>query len=184
MQSWQIPWRIMKCTYVTLICIRKFQNRFPELSVVSDWKAPSSQFCISSSLLCWQRSVEIIGSSVLSSEVLVLEVLEFTARYLAFVKHFIAAFEQTFLRRLWFGDKNVNSQVLPWLSPSWLQWWAGATEKWCLKACGVFARSGPQWGVLLCWSVLAVLCYVSWQIATKTWDWMLLSAEKSEKSDL
>lgn len=62
---------------------------------------------------------EISGdhSSVLSSEVLVLEVLEFTARYLAFVKHFIAAFEQTFLSRLWFEDKNVNSQVLPILAP-------------------------------------------------------------------
>lgn len=75
----------------------------------------------------------------------------FTARYLAFVKHFIAAFEQTFLSRLWFEDKNVNSQVLLWWSPSWLQCWAGATEKYCsgLRACQVFARSGPRWGVLL-----------------------------------
>lgn len=73
MQSYQILWKIMKCIYVTLICIRKCKDRFPELSVVPDWKASSSWFCFSSSLLISQRSVEITGSSVLSSEVLVLE---------------------------------------------------------------------------------------------------------------
>lgn len=110
MQSCQIPWKIMRYIYVTLICIRKFQDRFPELSVVLDWKASSSRFCMSPSLLIWQKSVEIIGcSSVLSSEVLVLEVLEFTARYLAFVKHFIAALN----RHSWAGCGLKIRMLIP-----------------------------------------------------------------------
>lgn len=170
MQSWQIPWKKLKYIYVTLICIRKFQDRFPELSVVPDWKASSSQFCISSSWLIWQRSVEII--------LLFCQVKCWYWKYWNSQQDIWLLWSillQLLNRHSWAGCGLKIRMLIPRFFPSWLQWWA---EKWCLKACEVCARSAPQWGALLCWSVLAVLCCVFWQIAAKTWAWMLLSVEK------
>ena len=155
---------------VTLICIRQFQAGFPELWAVY-WPEKLLPACPAFLLLhSLDRDVWLLFWFVKGTTG--------TARYLAFVKRFIAAFEQTFLNGLWFEDKNVNSQVLLRWSPSWLQCWARATEKycWCLKAGEVFARSRPGWGVL--WETVFSLCPVFWQIATNSWGWMLLSAEK------
>lgn len=59
MQSCQIPWEKMKCIYVTLICIRKFQDRFPWTLSCTRLKS-FFQSVLHFYLFTWQRSVEII----------------------------------------------------------------------------------------------------------------------------
>lgn len=174
MQSCQIPWKIMRYIYVTLICIRKFQDN---------------------SQLYWIEKLLPVGSA-------------FLPLYLFDRDQWRSLAALLFCQvKCWYW-KYWNSQQDIWLLWSILlqllnrHSWAGCGLKIRMLIPRFFrgkahpgsnGELGPLrssvWKhmrslqgqalseVFFCGEVF-LLCCVFWQIATKTWAWMLLSAEK------